>query len=149
MNKIKKMKTVYAKLTILLVFIIMYSCELIDDNPATGDVRDRIEGQWKCDETSQIYKSTESIYWVYIDPDLYDTTKVIISNFYNLGFDIYVYVRINSLNLSISQQTTKDGFKILSGSGNISSNYKEINWNYRVDDGSGEIDNVTATYTKE
>jgi hypothetical protein len=123
-------------------------------------VRDRIEGQWTCDETSHIYKSTESetshiykstesIYVVYIDPDPSDTTKVIISNFYNLGFDIYVYAKINSLNLSISQQTTKDGFKILSGSGGISSNYKEINWSYRVDDGSGEIDNVTATYTKE
>ena len=154
------MKKVHLKLIILLSFIIVYSCELIDDTPGTGDVRDWIEGQWACDENSQlykstesdtshIYKSTESIYVVYIDPDLYDTTKVIISNFYNLGFDIYVYARINSLNLSISQQTTKDGFKILSGSGSISSNYKTINWNYRVDDGSGEIDNVTATYTKD
>jgi len=143
------MKKVHTKLIILFGFIIIYSCELIDDNPATGDVRERIEGQWKCDENSQIYKSTELVYWVYIDPDPGDTIKVIISNFYNLGFDIYVYAKINSLNLSISQQTTKDGYKILSGSGNISSNYKEINWSYRVDDGSGEIDNVTATYTKE
>jgi len=29
-------------------------------------------------------------------------------------------------------------------------NFKEIfNITYRIDDGSGEIDNVTATYTKE
>jgi hypothetical protein len=154
------MKKIHIKLAILLAFVIIYSCELIDDTPGTGDVRDRIEGQWKCDENSQIYKSaksenshiyksTESIYYVYIDPDPSDTTKVIISNFYNLGFDNYVYAKLNSLNLSISPQTTKDGFKILSGSGNILSNYKEISWSYRVDDGSGEVDNVTATYTKE
>jgi hypothetical protein len=154
------MKKAHIKLIILLGFVIVYSCELIDDTPGTGDVRDRIEGQWKCDENSQIYKSTksqnsqiykstESIYYVYIDPDPSDTTKIIISNFYNLGFDNYVYAKLNSLNLSISQQTTEDGFKILSGSGNILSNYREISLSYRVDDGSGEVDNVTATYTKE
>jgi hypothetical protein len=143
------MKITISNLFILLAFLVLYSCELIDDTTDTGDPRDKIEGQWKCDENSQIYKSTESIYWVYIDPDPDDSTKVIISNFYDLGNDIYVYAKLNSLNLSISNQTTEDGYKILSGSGNITSNYKEINWSYRVDDGSGEVDNVTATYSKD
>lgn len=129
--------------------IFLYSCELIDDNPDTGDVRDKIEGQWKCDENSQIYKSTEAFYWVYIDPDPDDTTMIIISNFYDLGIDIYIFARLRNLNLSISNQTTQDGYNVLSGSGTISSNYKVINWNYKIDDGSGEVDNVTATYTRE
>lgn len=134
---------------ISLALMLLYSCELIDDEPGGGDVRDRIEGQWKCDETSQIYKSTQSIYYVYIDPDLYDSTRVIISNFYNLGNDIYVYARVNNLILSIPNQTTDDGYTILSGSGTVSSNYKVINWTYRIDDGSGEVDNVSATYSRD
>ena len=142
------MKIFNSKLFILMGFLAIYSCELINDVPDDGDPRARIEGQWQCDENSQLYKSTEDIYWVYIDPDPYDSTRVIISNFYNLGDDIDVYVKVNDNSLSISNQTTKDGYKVLSGSGSISSNYKQINWNYRIDDGSGEIDNVTATYTK-
>jgi hypothetical protein len=134
---------------IIIALLMLYSCELIDDNPGSGSVRDRIEGQWRCDENSQIYKSTQSIYWVYIDPDLYDSTRVIISNFYNLGNDIYVFARVNNYNLSIYSQITDDGYTILSGSGTISSNYKNISWTYKVDDGSGEIDNVTATYTRD
>lgn len=132
-----------------LAMVILFSCELIDDNPGTDDVHDKIEGQWKCDESSQIYKSTESFYWVYIDPDPDDTTKVIISNFYDLGDNIFIYAQLNNLNLSIARQTTKDGYTILSGYGTISSNYKEINWNYKVDDGSGEVDNATAKYTRD
>jgi hypothetical protein len=142
------MKIFNSKLFILMGFLAIYSCELINDVPDDSDPRARIEGQWQCDESSQLYKSTEDIYWVYIDPDPYDSTRVIISNFYNLGDDIDVYAKVNGNSLSISNQTTKDGYKILSGSGSISSNYKQINWNYRIDDGSGEIDNVTATYTK-
>ena len=143
------MKLCYLKFFLLLSFLIIYSCEFADDEPDSGDPRDKLEGQWQCDETSQLYKSTEDIYWIYIDPDPYDSTKVVISNFYNLGFDIYVYARLNSNSLSLSNQTTEDGYNVLSGSGNISSNYKQINWTYRIVDGSGEIDNVTATYTKE
>jgi hypothetical protein len=142
------MKVLNTRLLILLGFLVIYSCELINDVPDDADPRARIEGQWQCDESSQLYKSTEDIYWVYIDPDPNDSTRVIISNFYNLGDDIDVYAKINNSNLSISNQTTKDGYKVLSGSGSISSNYKQINWTYRIDDGSGEIDNVTATYTK-
>jgi len=143
------MRSVMRLLLPSFAVVFLYSCELIDDNPDTGDVRDKIEGQWKCDESSQIYKSTESFYWVYIDPDPDDSTKVIISNFYDLGNDIYIHARLSNFSLSIASQTTKDDYTILSGSGTISSNYKVINWSYKVDDGSGEIDNATAKYTRE
>ena len=35
-----------------LAMVILFSCELIDDNPGTDDVRDKIEGQWKCEDGS-------------------------------------------------------------------------------------------------
>jgi hypothetical protein len=35
----------------------------------------------------------------------------------------------------------------INGSGVVSSNYKTINWTYKVNYGSG-IDNVTAVYTR-
>ena len=87
------------------------------------------------------------IFSVYISPHPNDSTKVLIDNFYELGYDVSAVATVSGRNLYISTQTVGDGDTIL-GSGTISANYNEINWNYSVEDGSGEVDNVTATYTK-
>jgi hypothetical protein len=130
----------------LLVFTV--SCEELLNNLGTQqNVREKIEGQWSCDETSEFYKSTAEIFAVYISPDQDDSTKVLIDNFYELGYDVSVVATISDRNLYIDSQTVGNGYTII-GSGSISSNYNEINWNYTVEDGSGKIDNATARFTR-
>jgi hypothetical protein len=132
----------------LLLMLTAVSCEdLFDNLEGDEDVRDKIEGQWSCDETSEYYKSTAEIFTVYISPDPDDSTRVFIDNFYELGYDVSVVATVSGRNLFIHTQTIGGGFTIL-GSGTIASNYNTIEWNYSVDDGSGKTDNVTATYTK-
>jgi len=132
----------------ILLMVLTLSCEeLLNDLGNEEDIREKIEGQWSCNETSEYYKSTAEIFSVYISPHQYDSTKVLIDNFYGLGYDVSVVATLSNRNLYINSQTVGDGFTVI-GSGTISNNYNEIEWNYSVDDGSGQTDNVTATYTK-
>jgi hypothetical protein len=143
-----KLKNILKPILPLSILILMLapSCEELG-NMGTENIRDNIEGQWQCDETSEYYKSTAQIYEVYIYPHPDDSTLVFIENFYGLTNDVSVIAKVSSRNLFINTQTVGEGFTI-TGSGTISSNFNNINWSYSVDDGSGKIDNVTATYTK-
>lgn len=132
---------------ILLTVILLNSCELLSEDTPSSSVIENIEGQWKVDENSENYKSTMSIYYVYISPDADDDTKVLISGFYHLGDNVEAVATVSSSTLTLSRQNLSGGYTIVSGTGTISSNYKQISWSYAIDDGSGEIDNATAVYT--
>jgi hypothetical protein len=132
---------------ILMLFLAVSCEELLNNMGTEEDVRERLEGEWSCDETSEIFKSTAEKFSVYISPHTHDSTKVLIDNFYGLGWDVSAVATVSGRNLYISSQTVGDEFTII-GSGTISSNYNEIKWNYSVEDGSGEVDNVSAVYTK-
>ncbi len=141
-NKLSFSRLVNIMLGVLLV---MNSCDVADDllggNPAVA----KLEGEWTCDETSEIFKSTSSVYAVTISADPDNDNGIIIDNFY--GINAAVYATISGMSLNIESQTAEGGYTI-SGSGIIASNYQEINWTYIVDDGSGVVDHVTAVYTK-
>ena len=142
-NKMKSMKWLPA----LLGFLILAgSCEVAEDLMGLNATVAKLEGEWTCDEDSEIYKSISSVYSVTISPDPDNDNGVIIDNFY--GINAAVYASVSGMSLIISNQTASGGYEI-SGSGIISSGYDEINWTYTVDDGSGVIDHVTAIYTKD
>lgn len=145
-----KMKIVYKYLTfIALISAVVTSCELIDDAGPADNAISKLEGQWRCDETSQNFKkSTMSIYYVYISPHPGDTTRVLISNFYQLGDHVGASARVNDQTLTLDAQNLPGEFRIVSGSGTVSASFKTINWSYRVDFGGGDIDNVSAVYTR-
>jgi len=132
-------------LGLLIVTAVMNSCEIADELAGGNPTVAKLEGEWTCDENSEIYKSTLSVYSVAISPDPDDENGIIIDNFY--GINAAVYATVSGMTLVIGQQTAEGGYDI-SGSGIISSNFEEINWTYTVDDGSGVIDHVTAVYTK-
>jgi len=145
------MKTIVKKDRIQVIFILMAgivfllnSCELADDFTGNATVA-KIEGDWSCDETSEIFKSTGSVYSVTVSADPDNGNGVIIDNFYDVN--IAVRATVAGSSLIIGNQTAEDGYEV-SGSGTISSNFEEINLNYNVDDGSGVVDHVTAVYTK-
>lgn len=127
------------------IMLLLGSCEIAEDLAGGNATVAELEGEWTCDETSEIYKSTTSVYSVSISPDPDNENGVIIDNFYGLG--AAVYADVSGMNLVVNLQTASGGYEV-SGSGVISNNYREINWVYNVDDGSGVIDHCTAVYTK-
>lgn len=115
------------------------ACE--DLLPTTDDPRDALTGQWTVQEDNSL-KALET-YTVNITKDQSDSTRLNISNFYNVQNS--VHVTMNGSNLNIPLQTT-GGFTF-KGYGSVASNGKSIDWSY-TSDFNGEHDAVTATYSK-
>jgi hypothetical protein len=68
-----------------------------------------------------------------------------VDNFYNV--DATAQVIVNGRNLSIPDQVMQGGYRVY-GSGTVAANNRSISWEYTVDDGSGQLDNATAVYTR-
>jgi len=138
----------YIRGLLLFVFLIILAsgCEDFPIFPDSSDAREKVSGLWLCDESEGYLKSVEETYYVEIDPHPTDSVKVVISNFFNVDDDAEATISGNRLTLA--SQTLEGGFTI-SGSGVISKNYTQIDWEYFVDDGSGEDYKVTAVYTKQ
>ncbi len=147
-EKNKAMLQRIVKYTLSIMIILFTSCEDLDDlGNVNGDPRDKIIDTWMCDENSELYKSLKNTFLVDISKDPNDSSRVLLDNFYNMGLGKSVTARISGSTLTLDQQTV-DGFTFTSGSGYISSDNQEIEWTYKVDDGSGIIDNVTATFSR-
>lgn len=81
-------------LWLIFLVIIVSGCE---DFPifTNGD----ISGLWLCDESGGYKKSALETYYVEINPDPNDSTKAIISNFFNVNDDAEARVSGTSVNL--------------------------------------------------
>jgi hypothetical protein len=128
-------------LWLIFLVLIVSGCE---DLPIF--TKGNISGLWLCNESGGYKKSTLETYYVEIDTHPDDSTKVIISNFFNIDDD--AEARISGTTLTLASQTLEGGFTV-HGSGVISKNYTQIDWIYFVDDGSGDEERITAVYTKE
>jgi hypothetical protein len=134
---------------LLWIVFLVFLASGCEDFPIllTGDdPRDKVSGLWLCDESGDYLKSVEETYYVEIDPHPDDSSKVIISNFFNVNDD--AEATLSGSRLTLANQILEGGFTV-SGSGVISKNYTQIDWEYFVDDGSGKDYKVTAVYTKE
>lgn len=106
-----------------------------------------IVGSWRCEETIPYVQPRT--YIVDVDRRLSDTTQYLISNFYNVDYDEFIYVKLTGSNLVIigSQQI---GFMqpiiVRSGSGTVSSDFKQISLDYSIYDGQER--NVHADYSR-
>ncbi len=108
-----------------------------------------LAGSWSCTETSQIFmKSTKgtSTYQVTLVQDAVNTDLYRIDNFYGLGSGIQVSVVKSGYSLSLLKQRV-DGFDF-EGVGTINDMYDLINLTYTADDGGGQVDHVTAEYSR-
>lgn len=141
------------KYLILLVFTstLIYSCKPDDPiDPIPIDPRDKITGSWKCEETSEVFGATT--FTVGLKNHSSDSSKVWIDNIYNLSTSDSVrsvYAILSGTSLSIPSQTVVNDAQVITGNGSISSNYKTINFTYTANDGSGDLDHITAIFTKQ
>ncbi len=136
----------FSILLLFLSFLTIQSCETVDQLTGSAATISKIEGDWTCDEQSEIYKATAETYTVTISADPDKASGVIIDNFY--GLNSAAEATVTGMSVIISNQTMEGGFDV-SGSGTISSDFETINLTYQVDDGSGSVDHVTAVYTKQ
>jgi hypothetical protein len=120
---------------------------LITCVPETGNPD--LTGSWTCHETSEIFlKSTKgtSVYQVTFNQDAVSQDQYRIDNFYKLGNGIKVLVVKDGYSITLLKQTV-DGF-VFEGAGTINESYDLISLSYTADDGGGQIDHVTAEYSR-
>lgn len=98
-----------------------------------------LAGSWQASEQSQQYG--QSSYVVTISEDASDSTKIYISNFYQLGSSERAMAIVNGSQLTIPSQTVSS--HQIQGSGTISA--ANIQITHTANDGS-QTDNVTVTY---
>lgn len=130
----------------LFAGLLLGSCEdLLRDSDGV-DPRDRLVDTWKVDETPGKLKSEMEVYWVEISKHPYDTTKIVIYNFFNV--DANAEARLSGSTLTLPQQELEGGYSVR-GQGQVQGNKSnEIIWTYTVDDGSGIEEGYTAVYTR-
>lgn len=140
------MKTKYFFFSIIAILLILSGCEdILNENDAYSTVQ-RLEGVWQCDEDENLTKSTLRMYQVYITPSSVDSSEVFISHFHELGDNVEAVGTVSGSTITLPKQTLMGGY-LISGSGSISSDVKKITWNYSIDDGSGQEEQVNAIYT--
>lgn len=127
---------------VLFTLIILPSCNS-DDDCITTATRDNYLGIWQCDE---IQNSQPTTFQVEILKHPTDNSRVLIDNFNQLGAGIQVEAIIDNTSISLDPSILVYG-NTVSGSGFICS-LKTIEFQYTVDDGGGQPENITATYTK-
>lgn len=143
----KSIKITGLKLTVLAIILTVTTCDVADDLLGNATVA-KLEGEWNCEEESEYFKNTgTSTYRVYVSPDPDNENGVLIDGFYNLG-DVGAKANVSGYSITLVSQTLEGGFIVVTGSGSILSNYKEITWNYNINIGGDAIDHVTAVYTK-
>ena len=135
------MKFQNISLVIFAVFLVN-SC-IPDNNVQT------LEGYWSCEETSEIYMKSmkgTTTYPVYFALDIVDDYTYYLDNFYQLGEGLDVKIKVSGNSIILEPQTV-DGIKF-EGLGSIDTSYELINLSYTADDGGGQVDHVTAKYTR-
>ena len=123
--------------------LLLTACDELIPDPGGGDVISALEDNWRVEEESQVFATSN--YIVEIERHPSDSSRVYVDNFYNVDATAGVVVSNRSLN--IPDQVMDGGYRVY-GTGTVSRDNESISWQYTIDDGSGELDNVTAVYTR-
>lgn len=126
-------------------FFVLFSCTTEDPLLDNSDSRDKFAGTWQCKENSRI--NGTSSFTVIISKDSSNSSQVKIANFYMYGLSEHAIANVSGRNISIPKQTLCNN--LIHGDGYIDNSETTINFEYVIDDGSGEIDSCTAIFTKK
>ncbi len=143
------MKSFFKLFLTLLVFALLTGCE---KNPVNPEDIELLKGRWSVEEESEHFKSQQYTYEVTISISPQDSSRIIISNFYQLGTNAEAIGEVQGNRIQLLENQTISGYgesyAVISGDGTITDDFQNINWSYSIDDGSGNPDNATAIYTK-
>ena len=128
---------------VLFAMIILSSCNPDDDD--TTATRSDYLGSWQCDEYDQ-NQTFIATFQVNITEHPNSSSRVLIDNFNLLGFGVQAEAVIDNTSITLPQQSVSGNSVI--GSGFITNKLKTIELQYNIDDGSGQTENINATYTK-
>ena len=134
-------------LLLLLLLGLLPGCIDFLGEDLPGDDRARIIDSWKCTESDTYLKSAMAVYWVHIEEDPEDSTKILVYNFFDLDENVAAEVTVSGKNLTLPLQTLEGGFTF-NGTGRVSGDADKIDWTYFLDDGSGVEAEITAVYTR-
>jgi hypothetical protein len=144
MNTIN-MKSNYLCYLSALFLSVLVSCAPEEKVEAIADY----SGTWKCTETTS-NPSGNSTFSVRLKKDGTSNTAYFMENIYNLNFSNQASLTIDASAITIASQTIGTGnssFKA-SGSGTVNSSTK-LTMSYKMEDGSGAVDNCSATFEKQ
>jgi len=130
----KKRNSRYAWFTALVILLACISCEKEDNS------KGRLSGLWRCEETGLVSQRTYNIDIASLSSD---TTVYKFYNFHNTGFDEWVYVVKDNNLLNIESQLINNGSASISGSGAIGAGTPNINLEYTINEGYGNIEITT------
>lgn len=135
----------FFQFALLFVMTLLASCAPETAEEVVADYT----GTWTCNETTSS-PAGQSNFSVRLKKVGTSTTEYKIENFYNLGFNNEAAVSIGATSITISSQTIGSGNAAYaaSGSGTVNSATK-LTMSYNMNDGSGVVDNCSATFTKQ
>ncbi len=125
-------------LYIFVSVLLFASCTGEDLSPDHPPGVSDYTGSWNVQEDC-----SKSGYSVEISADYSDSTKVYISNFAQLGYDMQVHANISEDLITVLKQTV-DGTEV-QGNGTLSGD--KITWSYSLNDGADLIQ-CSAIYTR-
>ena len=142
----KQKSSIQIGLLLIIIMMLGVSCE---QERTSAELIKSLEGRWLVEEDDPIYSKTK--YYVNISISSQDSSVIFISNFYQCDDEVEANVEGRQINLVSDQTITVNtiSYTVVSGSGTITDDYRNIDWRYKVDDGSGEVYTVTAVYTKK
>jgi len=140
------MKTQHFGIGVVLLMFTLYACETAETEKPSFESTE-LNGSWRVSESNSVYKSINTY-----DVTISSTSESIlsISNFYGLGNASKINATVDVINYSVSmpRQDFDNNFILIKGSGNISDDLNTIRIYYEIDDNSGQVDQVDATYTR-
>jgi len=125
-------------LSILLILAGTVACE---KEPQTYN---SVTGSWRCEENHPV--KGFNTYLVEIDSVKNETNLFLIGNFYDAGYNEFVFARLSENQFTINNQVITALF--VNGNGTVNEDYTRIDWEYDIDDGIQEI-SVYARYTRK
>ena len=128
----------------LIIGIVFTSCEIDQEEPYADPV-EKFLGEWKCEETSEVYGPGYN-YDVIITRNPENSTEIVIANFYMQGMRETAIALVTGNSMTIYEQKICDDTIIIEGSGRYEKG--EIHLTYTANDGA-DLDNVMARYYKD
>jgi len=135
----------FLQLAFVLMISFLASCAPETEEEVVADYT----GTWTCNETTSNPAATNN-FSVRIKKAGSSTSDYKVENFYNLSFNNEAAISIGTSTITIASQTIGSGNSAFSasGSGSVNSATK-LTMSYKMDDGSGVVDNCSATFTKQ